>query len=60
MSKGYMRPDGKPSGWSTPTLEESIDQKIWIVGSADDVGEQIEWYKDLLGVENLLLSDDAR
>jgi alkanesulfonate monooxygenase SsuD/methylene tetrahydromethanopterin reductase-like flavin-dependent oxidoreductase (luciferase family) len=25
------------------------------VGSADDVGEQIEWYRDLLGVENLML-----
>ena len=55
-SKGYMGPDGKPSkAGLIPTLEESLEQKIWIVGSADDVGEQIEWYRDLLGVENLML-----
>ena len=55
-SKGYMGPDGKPSkAGLIPTLEESLEQKIWIVGTADDVGEQIEWYRDLLGVENLML-----
>ena len=55
-SKGYMGPDGKPSpSGLIPSLEESIDQKIWLVGTPDDVGEQIQWYRDLLGVENLLL-----
>jgi len=55
-SKGYMGPDGKPAkAGLIPSLEESLEQKIWIVGSADEVGEQIEWYRDLLGVENLLL-----
>ncbi|MBC8194789.1 MAG: LLM class flavin-dependent oxidoreductase [Acidimicrobiia bacterium] len=55
-SKGYMGADGKPAAPGLiPELEESIDQKIWLVGTADDVGEQIEWYRDLLGVENLML-----
>ena len=55
-SKGYMGPDGKPAkAGLIPSLEESLEQKIWLVGSAEEVGEQIEWYRDLLGVENLLL-----
>ena len=55
-SKGYMGPDGKPAkAGLIPSLEESLEQKIWIVGSADEVGEQIQWYRDLLGVEDLLL-----
>jgi alkanesulfonate monooxygenase SsuD/methylene tetrahydromethanopterin reductase-like flavin-dependent oxidoreductase (luciferase family) len=55
-SKGYMGSDGKPAkAGLIPSLEESMDQKIWLVGSVDEVGEQIEWYRDLLGVENLLL-----
>ena len=55
-SKGYMGPDGKPAkAGLIPSLEESLEQKIWLVGSPDDVGQQIQWYRDLLGVENLLL-----
>ena len=52
-SKGYMGPDGKPAAAGLiPTLEESIDQKTWIIGTADDVGEQIAWYDELLGLAN--------
>jgi len=56
-SKGYMGSDGKPAAPGLiPTLEESMEQKIWIVGTADEVAEQIAWYTDQLGgVENLLL-----
>ena len=56
-SKGYMGADGKPAAAGLiPTLEESMEQKIWIVGTADEVAEQINWYSDQLGgVENLLL-----
>ena len=55
-SKGYMGPDGKPSKPGLiPTLEESIEQKTWIVGSADEVAEQIAWYDEQLGLENLML-----
>jgi alkanesulfonate monooxygenase SsuD/methylene tetrahydromethanopterin reductase-like flavin-dependent oxidoreductase (luciferase family) len=51
-----MGAEGKPAAAGLiPGLEESIDQRIWLVGTADDVGEQIEWYRDLLGVENLML-----
>jgi len=55
-SRGYMGSDGKPAvPGLIPTLEESIDQKLCLGGTADDVGEQIQWYRDLLGVENLML-----
>lgn len=56
-SKGYMGADGKPApAGLIPTLEESMEQKVWIVGTADEVAEQISWYTEQLGgVENLLL-----
>jgi alkanesulfonate monooxygenase SsuD/methylene tetrahydromethanopterin reductase-like flavin-dependent oxidoreductase (luciferase family) len=38
-----------------PTLEESLEQRIFVVGSPDDVAEQIAWYDEQLGLENLLL-----
>ena len=56
-SKGYMGPDGKPTpAGLIPTLEESIENKVWLVGTADDVAEQIAWYSDELGgLEDLML-----
>ncbi len=55
-SKGYMGPDGKPSkAGLIPTLEESMEQKTMIVGSADEVAEQIAWYDELIGLEELML-----
>jgi alkanesulfonate monooxygenase SsuD/methylene tetrahydromethanopterin reductase-like flavin-dependent oxidoreductase (luciferase family) len=55
-SKGYMGPDGQPAAPGLiPTLEESIDQKTWVVGTADEVAETIRWYDDQLGLENLLI-----
>tara|TARA_X000000368_G_scaffold108537_1_gene84345 strand:- start:3885 stop:5036 length:1152 start_codon:yes stop_codon:yes gene_type:complete len=56
-SKGYMGPDGGPAqSGLIPTLEESMENKVWLVGNADDVAEQIQWYCDYLGgVENLVL-----
>jgi alkanesulfonate monooxygenase SsuD/methylene tetrahydromethanopterin reductase-like flavin-dependent oxidoreductase (luciferase family) len=55
-SRGYMGPDGKPaSPGLIPTLEESIENRTWIVGTADHVAEQLAWYRDHLGgLENLL------
>ncbi len=40
--KGFMGPDGKPApnGW-IPTLEVAMDQRIVLVGTADEVGEQL-------------------
>ena len=49
-SRGYMGPDGKPSpAGLIPTLEESVDNRVWIIGSPDEVVEQMRWYIDYLG-----------
>jgi alkanesulfonate monooxygenase SsuD/methylene tetrahydromethanopterin reductase-like flavin-dependent oxidoreductase (luciferase family) len=56
-SRGYMGPDGKPSAPGLiPTLEESMANKTWLVGTADDVIEGIEFYKEHLGgLDNLII-----
>jgi alkanesulfonate monooxygenase SsuD/methylene tetrahydromethanopterin reductase-like flavin-dependent oxidoreductase (luciferase family) len=55
-SKGYMTRDGKasPAGL-IPTLEESLDQKVWLVGTPEDVAEGIQFYRDSIGLENLTI-----
>ena len=51
-----MGPDGKPAKPGLiPTLEESIDQKTWVVGSPEQVAEAISWRDEQIGLENLLL-----
>ena len=30
-----------------PTLEESVDQKVWIVGSPEEVADGVRFYRDL-------------
>ncbi|MDG1409999.1 MAG: LLM class flavin-dependent oxidoreductase [Acidimicrobiales bacterium] len=55
-SKGYMGPDGNPAEPGLiPTLEESLDNKTWVVGTAEEVAETIRWFDDQIGLENLLL-----
>jgi len=56
-SRGYMGPDGKPMpAGAIPTLEESIENKTWLVGTADDVAEGIHFYKEQLGgLEDLVI-----
>ena len=55
-SKGYLGEDGQPAKPGLiPTLEQSIDQKVWAVGSPTDVAEAISWYDEQIGIENLLL-----
>lgn len=56
-SSGYMGPDGKPApSGMTPTLEESIENKTFLVGTADDILEEIAFYDELLGgLENLVI-----
>ncbi len=55
-SRGYMGADGKPSQPGLiPTLEESVDNKVWIIGSPEEVAEGIAFYRDLLGLENLVI-----
>ena len=39
-----------------PTLEQSIDNRTWLIGTADDVLESIEAYREELGgLENLVI-----
>ncbi|MDQ3810268.1 MAG: LLM class flavin-dependent oxidoreductase, partial [Chloroflexota bacterium] len=41
-SRVYLDEQGKPWEWGrVPSLEESIAQGTWFVGTADDVGEQL-------------------
>tara|TARA_B110000438_G_scaffold171771_1_gene164137 strand:- start:168 stop:524 length:357 start_codon:yes stop_codon:yes gene_type:complete len=55
-SKGYMGADGRPAqAGLVPTLEESLDQHIFLAGSPVDLADSIGWYRDLVGVEELLL-----
>ena len=55
-SKGYMGPDGRPAKPGLiPTLEESMEQQICLVGTGEDVAETINWYDEQIGLENLLL-----
>ncbi len=53
-SKGYMGPDGKPAPPGLiPTLEESVEQKVWIIGSAEEVAEGIAEFRDALDLRYL-------
>lgn len=55
-SRGYMGPDGKPAQPGLiPTLEESIENKTILVGSPEQVAEEVQFYRDLLGVEHLVI-----
>ena len=55
-SRGYAGPDGKPVGPGLiPTLEESIDNKTWVVGTPADVAEQIAFYRDTIGLDYVTL-----
>jgi alkanesulfonate monooxygenase SsuD/methylene tetrahydromethanopterin reductase-like flavin-dependent oxidoreductase (luciferase family) len=55
-SKGYMGPDGKPSpAGLIPTLEESVQQRVWVIGTPDEVAEGIEHYRQELALEDLTI-----
>jgi alkanesulfonate monooxygenase SsuD/methylene tetrahydromethanopterin reductase-like flavin-dependent oxidoreductase (luciferase family) len=55
-SRGYMGPDGKPAAPGLiPTLEESIENKTMLVGTPEKVAEDVQFYRDLLGLEYLTL-----
>jgi alkanesulfonate monooxygenase SsuD/methylene tetrahydromethanopterin reductase-like flavin-dependent oxidoreductase (luciferase family) len=52
-SKGYMGPDGKPAPPGLiPTLEESVEQRVWVIGTAEEVAEGISAYRDALSLEH--------
>ena len=55
-SRGYMGPDGRPAEQGLiPTLEESLENKTWLIGSPDDVIEGLGFYKEQLGFEHLVI-----
>jgi alkanesulfonate monooxygenase SsuD/methylene tetrahydromethanopterin reductase-like flavin-dependent oxidoreductase (luciferase family) len=55
-SKGYMGADGKPAAAGLiPTLEESVEQKVWVIGTPEEVAEGIAYYKDLLQLQHLTI-----
>jgi alkanesulfonate monooxygenase SsuD/methylene tetrahydromethanopterin reductase-like flavin-dependent oxidoreductase (luciferase family) len=55
-SRGYRGADGGPApAGLIPTLEESLDNQVWIVGSPADVAEGVAGYVDALDVQDLVL-----
>jgi len=55
-SRGYMGADGKPAPPGLiPTLEESLENRTWIVGSPEQVAEGIAAYRDTLGLQDLCI-----
>jgi alkanesulfonate monooxygenase SsuD/methylene tetrahydromethanopterin reductase-like flavin-dependent oxidoreductase (luciferase family) len=55
-ARGYRGPDGKPlPTGAVPSFEESLKQKIWIVGTAEEVAEGIDFFRTLLGLQHLTI-----
>jgi alkanesulfonate monooxygenase SsuD/methylene tetrahydromethanopterin reductase-like flavin-dependent oxidoreductase (luciferase family) len=55
-SRGYRGADGGPApAGLIPTLEDSVAQRIWVIGSPEEVAEGIDFYRDLLGLEHLTI-----
>jgi alkanesulfonate monooxygenase SsuD/methylene tetrahydromethanopterin reductase-like flavin-dependent oxidoreductase (luciferase family) len=55
-SKGYRGHDGKPSPQGLiPSFDQSLEQKTWLVGTAEDVAADIAFYQELVGFERLAI-----
>jgi alkanesulfonate monooxygenase SsuD/methylene tetrahydromethanopterin reductase-like flavin-dependent oxidoreductase (luciferase family) len=55
-SRGYMGADGRPAqAGLIPTLEESTEQRMYLVGTAEEVAEGVQFYRDLLGITNITI-----
>ena len=55
-SRGYMGADGKPAQPGLiPTLEESVEQRVWVIGSPEEVAEGIGRYRDTLSMQRLTI-----
>lgn len=55
-SRGYRDADGRPvPPGLVPTLEESLAQRAWIVGTAEDVAEGIAFYRERVGLDYVVL-----
>jgi alkanesulfonate monooxygenase SsuD/methylene tetrahydromethanopterin reductase-like flavin-dependent oxidoreductase (luciferase family) len=54
--RGYNQPDGMPaSPGFIPTLEQSVAQGVWAVGTATDVAQVIDQYRQELALTDLVL-----
>jgi len=55
-SRGYMGDDGKPAKPGLiPTLDESVDNKTILLGTPEQVAEGVQFYRDLLGLQHLVI-----
>ena len=55
-SRGYRSSDGTPvAAGLIPTLEDSMEQGTWIVGTAEEVAAQISAYRTRLDLADLTL-----
>jgi alkanesulfonate monooxygenase SsuD/methylene tetrahydromethanopterin reductase-like flavin-dependent oxidoreductase (luciferase family) len=55
-SRGYLDDDGTPTApGMIPTLEQSVAQKVWIIGSPEEVAEGIATYRDRLQLADLCI-----
>jgi hypothetical protein len=50
----YRNPDGSKVAFNhCPTVQESVDQKIQIIGSIDDAVDTLGFWRDLLDLKNI-------
>ena len=55
-SRGYMGEDGKPvQPGLIPTLEQSVEQKVWVIGSPEEVAEGVDFYRQALSLRSLVI-----
>jgi alkanesulfonate monooxygenase SsuD/methylene tetrahydromethanopterin reductase-like flavin-dependent oxidoreductase (luciferase family) len=54
--RGYLTPEGTPApaGW-VPTLEQSVAQGTWVVGTAEHVGDEILRLRDQLDATDVTI-----
>ncbi len=53
-SRGYMGDDGKPSPPGLiPTLEQSVEQRVWLVGTPEEVAEGLDEYRRAIDLRDL-------
>ena len=57
--KTYAGPDGGTVPFDfQPTLEDSVGQQVMAIGSVDDVAQTLGYWRDLLGLEEIVLFPD--
>lgn len=55
-SRGYMGEDGRPAAPGlVPSLEQSMEQKAWIIGTPEIVAEGIDFHRRQLGADGFII-----